>query len=729
MATSAAVIATAHGGGNQTDKRPRSIFDLPENFFDSCRLLPPGKHLIPTAAAAADDETLISPAVEKIDQLNNNNNINSSSSSSSNVMSRWSCNTCKAEFESLFDQRSHFKSDIHRFNVKLSLAGKDPVKEDDLDELTSDSFHKDFDVSSISGSEDEDDRPSRALSSINETYAQSLKNKIFIRLKSGEKVSVWKSLLLTDSKTISCENDQFVVDDDNVTVPCLREVDVIEKLKILTHEPRDNTHFRIVLLASGGHFAGCVFDGNTTVAHKTFHRCSFSPGLFSLFMLVNFLNLSSWFLSRLYVFTTIFNNMNKDNLGGLRRSFRYVVRAKAGKRQSAKDGSGKSIHSAGASLRRYNELALKKDIQELLASWKPYFDASSCVFIYAPSNNRQVLYNGDTPLFSKQSCDVKGIPFSIRRPTLKEARRIYGQLSQVTFEVDEIEIPDIRQLKLNESSVSDTNVTKEKLRKEARSNNGQEACETVQVSIEESLSAERDTEVMTSTLLHEAAKSGNVERILELLEQGLDPTAKDERGRTPYTVATEKEARNTFRRFMASNLEKWDWHAANVPSPLTKEMEVSQAEKDAKRKAKAKEMKKLRKEREKKAQAKAAESKEVPSISQANSASSSSNVRSAQSSSTPRLSKEEELKKKLAEDREKRAAAAERRMAMADSTTEPTSNAVAPSTSQPRNGDSPDIVCSCCEASLVGKVPFHRYNYKYCSTTCMNVHREFLEDG
>jgi len=36
------------------------------------------------------------------------------------------------------------------------------------------------------------------------------------------------------------------------------------------------------------------------------------------------------------------------------------VRAKAGKKQSAKDASGRTVHSAGASLRRYNELALKK---------------------------------------------------------------------------------------------------------------------------------------------------------------------------------------------------------------------------------------------------------------------------------------------------------------------------------------------------------------------------------
>lgn len=39
---------------------------------------------------------------------------------------------------------------------------------------------------------------------------------------------------------------------------------------------------------------------------------------------------------------------------------RYVVRAKAGKKQSSKDATGKAANSAGAALRRYNELALKK---------------------------------------------------------------------------------------------------------------------------------------------------------------------------------------------------------------------------------------------------------------------------------------------------------------------------------------------------------------------------------
>ena len=93
-----------------------------------------------------------------------------------------------------------------------------------------------------------------------------------------------------------------------------------------------------------------------------------------------------------------------------------------------------------------------------------------------------------------------------------------------------------------------------------------------------SSSPESESEIVcASTPLHEAAKTGNSQEVLELLEQGLDPCIKDELGRTPYMLATEKEVRNTFRRFMALNLDKWDWYVAKVPSALTKEMEESQA--------------------------------------------------------------------------------------------------------------------------------------------------------
>lgn len=85
--------------------------------------------------------------------------------------------------------------------------------------------------------------------------------------------------------------------------------------------------------------------------------------------------------------------------------------------------------------------------------------------------------------------------------------------------------------------------------------------------------------------------------------------------------------------------------------------------------------------------------------------------------------KQEELKRAEDAEREKRAAAAERRIAaMAAAKAQGTR-------SEATSSQSPDVLCSCCHVSLAGKVPFHRYNYKYCSTTCMHLHKEILEDG
>lgn len=79
-----------------------------------------------------------------------------------------------------------------------------------------------------------------------------------------------------------------------------------------------------------------------------------------------------------------------------------------------------------------------------------------------------------------------------------------------------------------------------------------------------------------------------------------------------------------------------------------------------------------------------------------------------------------------AAEREKRAAAAERRIAALK--IQDNSTTAAPSMSGPKSGLAGDIYCSCCNSSLAGKVPFHRYNYKYCSTSCMHVHKDILDD-
>ncbi|VFQ94634.1 unnamed protein product [Cuscuta campestris] len=648
--------------------RSRSIFELPADFFDSCRLLQtPFASPLPIAEEKLGREE---PATE------------TTTSSTNNVMRRWSCNTCKAEFESLQDQRSHFKSDIHRLNIKLSIAGKDTIREEDFDDATPDLLCKDYDISSISASDDDDDRETVLRTDFYPGLPGVLKNKLFIQLQTGEIVSLWKSLLLKESDHILFENVKpFATNDNDATIMLyLREREVIEKLKYLIHKSRDNAPIRIVLLARGGHFAGCVFDGSSVLAHKTFHR--------------------------------------------------YVIRAKAGKKQLSKDASGKIAHSAGASLRRHNELALKKEIQELLTSWKPYFTMSSCVFVHAPSDNRQLFFDGNIPYFACQHNAIRSVPLTVRRPTFKEARRIYNLLTQITFEVNEEAYSNAEEGSLLSKTLCEHGYPE--LTKEAGQNSENKEIidqsintgtkfDGANLSSDSGGESENDINGVT-TPLHEASKSGNVKEVLELLEQGMDPCIKNERGRTPYMVATVKEVRNTFRRFMASNPDKWDWNAAKVPSALTKEMEESQAakqaEKDAKKKARAKEHKKLRKARQKKAQAEANEA-HIASIKSEGQSPALVNAPSgsSQSSLSTKLSKEEELKRAQDAEREKRAAAAERRMAAAAEDVR----------SQSTLGT--EILCCCCNVSLAGKVPFHRYNYKYCSTSCMHVHGDILEDG
>ncbi|PWA51021.1 Ankyrin repeat-containing protein [Artemisia annua] len=437
-----------------------------------------------------------------------------------------------------------FYSPCFNLQIKLSIAGKDTIKEDEFTEWTSSSLVKDYDISSISGSEDEEDKDLGHHNDHSRALLGSTKQKVCLRLPNGETLSFWKCLLLGESEKILFEDDVLgSMKDDGTPYVTVREV--TEKLLNVIHEPRDNTCLRVMLLVSGGHFAGCVFDGSSVVAHKTFHRCK--------------------------------NVLHCDSCG------QRLVKSK-----SSEDAGGKIAHSAGASIRRHNELALKKEIRELLAAWKPYFDASTCILIHAPSHNRQLLFDGENPYFSCQKNAIRHIPLTVRRPTLKEVQRLYKILTQISTEPDEEIVPIIKEN------------SKSTIAKENSRNNNDNGNIT-----EDSFSKKMET-VRKTLPLHEAARAGNAEKVLELLEQGFDPCIIDESGRTAYRLAAEKEVRNTFRRFMALNPDKWDWLAAKVPSPLTKEMEESQnakqANKDAKRKARAKELKVLRKAREKKVQ-------------------------------------------------------------------------------------------------------------------------------
>ncbi|KAG6930246.1 ankyrin repeat and zinc finger domain containing 1 [Chelydra serpentina] len=137
----------------------------------------------------------------------------------------------------------------------------------------------------------------------------------------------------------------------------------------------------IILMTGGGHFAGAVFRGPEVLDHKTFHR--------------------------------------------------YTVRARRGTGQGLRDAQGQAAmpRSAGASLRRYNEAALLKDIQDLLAGWAQHLQAAQRIFLRAPRANRALFFGGRSPPLHKGDPRVCNIPFSTRRATFREVLRVHAALA------------------------------------------------------------------------------------------------------------------------------------------------------------------------------------------------------------------------------------------------------------------------------------------------------------
>ncbi|XP_035411966.1 ankyrin repeat and zinc finger domain-containing protein 1 isoform X2 [Cygnus atratus] len=151
----------------------------------------------------------------------------------------------------------------------------------------------------------------------------------------------------------------------------------------------------VVLMMGGGHFAGAVFRGPQVQEHKTFHR--------------------------------------------------YTVRARRGTAQSLRDAQtpGSAPRSAGASLRRYNEAALLKDIQDLLTAWAHHLKEAQRIFLRAPRHNRALLFGGRNPLLSQGDPRICHIPLSTRRATLREVLRVHTALASLQVYGKDTPLEDI----------------------------------------------------------------------------------------------------------------------------------------------------------------------------------------------------------------------------------------------------------------------------------------------
>ncbi|XP_065666746.1 tRNA endonuclease ANKZF1 isoform X3 [Hydra vulgaris] len=200
----------------------------------------------------------------------------------------------------------------------------------------------------------------------------------------------------------------------------------------------------VYLLLCAGHFAGAVFNKNETVAHKTFHR--------------------------------------------------YVVRAKSGTAQSVCDNQGGNApKSAGSSLRRYNEAALKKEIQELLLTWSDHINASNRIFYKCSTYGMGTLFGKKTNI-SKDDRRLCKISLPTQRPTLNEIKRLHLQYSRIyihgSFGEIEEDMKKVKEQENKERLKDDVESLKQELEQSNLKENTQFI---VQAAEEKFSSSERDT--------------------------------------------------------------------------------------------------------------------------------------------------------------------------------------------------------------------------------------------
>lgn len=279
---------------------------------------------------------------------------------------------------------------------------------------------------------------------------------------------------------------------------------------------------------------------------------------------------------------------------------RYTTRRKQGGAQSSNDSAKGAAHSAGASIRRYNEAALESEIRALLTEWTDFIDKSQLIFVRATgSSNRRTLFGPyDGQVLRQNDPRNRGFPFSTRRATQAELMRAFIELTRVKIEeVDEVALAAAAAAAAAENTFTTTKPpsTPSKPAPPKPSKEEEEAIlHTTQLQAlirrskvpallsylsSNSLTADFKFHPRTThanhhapTPLHLAASINSPAIALALLvKAGADPATPNGEAKPAFDLAGDRATRDAFR-VARSELgeDKWDWTAAHVPPPLAR---------------------------------------------------------------------------------------------------------------------------------------------------------------
>lgn len=499
-----------------------------------------------------------------------------------------SCLLCGTSYLNVQEQRQHVRSDWHNYNLKQKVRGGKPVAETEFEKLLDD-LNESLSGSGSSSSESEegDGQNDSTLSALLKKQAK-LSNGIgeeddFMPKKrkrgAGKPPLLWFTCSLLPSNTsLGIYRALFTATEQEQP----NMVDVLKQKQLAPVPakplPMTDTSNGVPLpstmtspslfmcMVGGGHFAGMIVSlapriGKQStgpgaeqrqaivMAHKTFHR--------------------------------------------------YTTRRKQGGGQSANDSAKGAAHSAGSSLRRYNEVALEQEIRALLSEWRDMITNAQLIFVRATgSANRRILFGPyEGQVLHHTDPRNRTFPFSTRRATQAELMRSFVELTRVKVsEVDEAALAAAAAEA--EAAVTKTTATKHppaaavppkpsKQDEEATLHTSQLTA-LIRRSRAPALLAYLTTNALppdfpffppttqahhhAPTPLHLAASTNSSACISALLgKAGADPTVRNGEGKTAFELCGERATRDAFRvaRYELGE-ERWGWSEARVPEGLSR---------------------------------------------------------------------------------------------------------------------------------------------------------------
>lgn len=638
------------------ERKPLYLYDLPPEVLSTLTLKADA-----TLSAQLDHETHNTSRRQSVAFV---------ASDGSSAGGSQSCSLCSLAFTTVLEQRDHLKTDLHHYNLKQRLNGLTPVTETEFEKLVGELDE------SISGSDSADSEEDEESARKETTFSALLKKQATLVDKqrgsndgdeegsskrtrgAGNQPLLWFGSPTLPEKTYYgiykaiFTPEELGKEDSIVDAIKTRQLEKVSMGK----PPKDassipatyNGRHIFMCMIGGGHFAAMV----VSLSPKKTKHSSTGP-------------------------------MNREAVVLVHKTFhRYTTRRKQGGSQSANDNAKGAAHSAGASIRRYNEQALIEDVRGVLSEWKGLIESCDLLFIRATGNtNRRTLFGPyEGQVLRSNDPRIRSFPFNTRRATQNELMRAFIELTRLKVQhIDPAAIPVPAEPappkpkapskpaapKLSEEEetalLHTTQLQALIRRSKLPALLSYLKTNDLDASTFRFHPADTQQNHHTPTVLHLAAAQNSAPLVSGLLTRAnADPTQPNTDGKTPFDLAGDRATRDAFRVARSELGEAaWDWDAARVPAALKREESEQRAERERKEEeAKERERRKAEEQRLE---------REGPKVVSGGGGAARRNILSGGKPMTAQEKREEEARGLTPEgrmrlDRERRARAAEERM-------------------------------------------------------------------